>query len=307
MTSPGPHPRPGEPVTEKSALDWAVAHDAADQVFAEVGTQLRRRTRRRMAAAGCAVLLLAAGFVWQTRPGAPDAITPVEALNAVASAPARRVLPDGSVVELKDGAQITFDYSGPLRRVTLQKGEAHFAVAGNKQRPFIVEASGVEVRAVGTAFSVQLGSQAVEVLVTEGRVSVTPQAGLPEPAQADRVAPLPILTFVDAGSRCVVNLEQTAAPVAPLVAEVSPVELDERLAWRVPRLEFSGTPLGQAIPMFNQYARVKLVIDDPALESLELSGVLRADNTDSLLRLLETEFRIMAEPRGDEIVLRKAR
>lgn len=298
----------GRPKTDagRSALDWAVSHGAVDAVFAEVDHQLRRRRNRRIAVAtGCIAALLIAGFIWQAQPMAPTATAvPV---NAMVSMPVKRTLPDGSIVELKDGAQITFDYSGELRRVTLQKGEAHFAVAKNQERPFVVEAAGVEVRAVGTAFSVQLGHQAVEVLVTEGRVAIEQGevgAVAPNgPGTLEGKRPYPV-TFVDAGSRCVVEITpETATP--PQVAGMSASEQAERLAWRVPRLEFSGTPLAQAIPMFNEHVRVKLVLNDASMESLELSGVLRADNTDSLLRLLDVEFGITAERRGEEIVLRK--
>ena len=296
-------PEDGAPRTDagRSALDWAVSHDAADAVYAEVDHQLRRRKHRRTAlAAGCGVALLAVGLVWQVPSPSPIPV-PAAHANAVVTMPATRLLPDGSTVELKEGAQITFDYSGELRRVTLQKGEAHFAVAKNQERPFVVEAASVEVRAVGTAFSVQLGHQAIEVLVTEGRVAIeqgeqtAPGSALPAPSS---------VTFVDAGNRCVVEIApETATP--PQVVGMSASEQNERLAWRVPRLEFSGTPLAQAIPMFNEHAKVKLVLGDASLGSLELSGVLRADNTDSLLRLLEVEFGIRAEQRGDEVVLRR--
>ena len=288
-----------EGTSEESALAWALANGVAEDVVIEVGRRLRRRRQRRVAlAGGTLTALLVAGILWQTRPVQPSTVA--HPVNAVVSMPARRVLPDGSIVELKDGAQITFDYSGLLRRVTLQKGEAHFAVAKNRERPFVVDASGVEVRAVGTAFSVQFDRKSVEVLVTEGRVAVTHARAQPAVDDPQAVAP----TFVDAGYRCVVALEQEVAGV-PEVAGYTQAERDERLSWRVPRLEFSATPLVQALPMFNDYARVKLVIADPSLEGLELSGVLRADNTDSLLRLLEREFGIKAEPRGDEIVLSK--
>ena len=69
---------------------------------------------------------------------------------------------------------------------------------------------------------------------------------------------------------------------ASQVTTVSATEMDEHLAWRVPRLEFAGTPLAQALPMFNQYGGVRLTLADPALGRLQLSGVLRADDSESL-------------------------
>ena len=72
-------------------------------------------------------------------------------------------------------------------------------------------------------------------------------------------------------------------------------ERRERLNWRIPLLEFSGTPLAEAIPMFNRHGRRHLVLD-PTLGRLQLSGTLRADDTDSLFILLRNEFGIIAAP-----------
>jgi transmembrane sensor len=84
------------------------------------------------------------------------------------------------------------------------------------------------------------------------------------------------------------------------------MDIAQRLSWRVPRLRFSGTPLVEAIPLFNRHSSLQLVIGDPEVGNLKLSGTLRADNTDSLVQLLQIEFAIKAEPRGKfEIVLRR--
>ena len=59
------------------------------------------------------------------------------------------------------------------------------------------------------------------------------------------------------------------------------------------------------MPIFNRHGRVKLVLD-PALDKLQMSGILRADNIDLPLRLLRNEFGIEAEHRGGgEIHLRR--
>jgi len=205
-------------------------------------------------------------------------------------APESRLLSDGSRIELNNGAEVAVDFGGALRRVELRRGDALFHVAKNPNRAFVVTAGRVEIRAVGTAFSVQLGEAQVKVLVTEGRVAV-------EDARA-RGGP----TYVDAGNCAVVEVAPAVAK-SPDVLPVSQAEVSDRLSWAVPRLQFSGTALSEALPLFNRYGNVRLVLADPALGSLKLSGVLRADNTGSLLSLLEGEFGLRATRRGDEIIL----
>jgi len=278
-----------EPRDEHSpALDWVVSSGSVDRVFDEVAVQLRRRRRRRvLVAAGAAAVLLVIALAWpMSRPSAPM-VSPSARAAAVAQAPARQTLPDGSVVELTGRARIVVNFDGATRRVALLRGQAHFQVAKDAAHPFVVSAGGVEVRAVGTAFSVDFAAQTVEVFVTEGRVAVESRAVLS--ASSAPSAP----TFVDAGSRIIVDLDANAATAAvPVVA-------------RAPRVVLSGTPLAKAIAMFNQHARVPLVLDDPSLGAVELSGVLRADNTDALLQLLKEQFGIVGERRDSAIVLHK--
>jgi transmembrane sensor len=110
--------------------------------------------------------------------------------------------------------------------------------------------------------------------------------------------------MVEAGNRVIV--ERSRGAPRPAVEAVSVIDLAEKLAWRVPRLQFSGTPLAEVIALFNQHSGARLVLGEPALGSLQLSGVLRADNIDSLLRLLELEFSIEADKTaGNATVLRR--
>jgi transmembrane sensor len=139
-------------------------------------------------------------------------------------------------------------------------------------------------------------------LVTEGHVAVDDSKRSVEAVTRAEPAPM---TF-GVGKRIVIERTATGPTAAARDVTTLPSEkINERLAWRVPRLEFAGTPLSQALPMFNEHARTRLTLADATLGRLQLSGVLRADDTESLLRLLEGEFGLKADVRGDEIVLRR--
>ena len=77
-------------------------------------------------------------------------------------------LSDGSVLTLNTDTRIEMNFSESERNLTLLQGEAHFEVAKDKQRPFIVNVDGVQVRAIGTAFNIQKSLGHMEVIVTEG-------------------------------------------------------------------------------------------------------------------------------------------
>lgn len=207
----------------------------------------------------------------------------------------RQTLADGSVVTLNRGAAITVAFTAAERRVTLVRGEASFDVAKHPDRPFLVQAGSVEVRAVGTAFNVLFAAERVEVLVTEGRVRVRPAATLPAEA--------PLVT---AGQQAVVALGVTDA--APHISEIAAGEISRRMEWRVRQLKFVDTPLAQVAAEFNRDNHVKLVVNDPELAALPIGATLRSDNVEGFVRVLETSFGVAAERRGDGvIVLSRAR
>lgn len=175
----------GSPAPRVRPLDWPQAAGTAEAVTRAIEDYARRRRRRRITAVStCVALVLVVGFAWRQRensqtPASVAAVSPAARATASVSRPEHRALPDGSWVDLNVGADIAVEFTAGgagARRVVLRRGEAHFTVAKDAARPFVVEAGGVAVRAVGTAFSVQRGGAGVEVLVTEGRVAVAPAA-----------------------------------------------------------------------------------------------------------------------------------
>lgn len=259
----------------------------------------RRRTGRRLQAAGAVLALAVAGwFGWHRQ------LPPAEALPAPVTAtlilPQHQLLPDGTRVDYPAGAEFTVDFTGAVRRVRLLRGEAHFAVVKNIDWPFVVEAGGIEFRAVGTAFSVQLGKQTAQLLVTEGRVAVETQGAVVMQNEGGEAQPLDV---VEAGCRVLVELAES--PRATEVAAVSEREMGERLAWRNPRAEFSGTPLREVVDLLNRQNAVQLVLAEPALADVQLSGVFRLDDVASVVRSLEVGFDIRADRAEGRVVLRR--
>lgn len=216
----------------------------------------------------------------------------------------RRVLEDGSVAELKEGAEVEVHYSAAQRRLTLLRGEARFIVQKDAGRPFLVDAGGVAVRAVGTAFNVSLLRQTVEVVVTEGQIKLLETAAHGGEAlvpTADKVAPLLV-----AGQRARVSLASPGA--APEITEVGAAELQRLQAWQPVLLDFSAVPLRRVIDEFNRLNRRQLVLLDAGLGDLPIVASFRSDNLDGFVELLVRTAGIAVERRDDhEIVLRRAR
>lgn len=289
------------PGANQTALDWARETGGATQVMASLDRHLRhRRQIRASLAAGVVGLVLLAGVLWQ--PGRRET-TPAEPRptgSVVVHRPRSQTLPDGSIVDLNAGAGLDVHYTASSRRVALSGGEAHFQVSRDSQRPFVVTSGAVEVRAVGTAFAVRPEREAVAVLVTDGRVAVARADGTAPAASAETVPPP--LAVVEAGQG--VRVAPEGATVPPVQSVPAP-EIARLLAWRVPRIEFSDTPLAQAVAMFHARGPARIRLSDTSLGALRVSGVLRADDPDSLMRLLEVEYGLRTDRRDGAWVLQR--
>jgi transmembrane sensor len=215
--------------------------------------------------------------------------------------PATRVLADGTVVELNGAAVIVSDYTATERRIRLERGEAHFTVTKDAARPFTVTAAGVTVRAVGTAFNIRLADAAVEVLVTEGRVSLQPPPAPVADAGSGPAQPAAPERLLAARQRAVVATAPSAA--APEIAALTPGEIARVLAWQHRLVNFTATPLGEVVAAFNRRNATQLILADPALAALRVSASLRSDNVPGFVELLETGFGVRAERRGDSEIL----
>ena len=240
---------------------------------------------------------LALAFIVWPKSAAPRAEKiPETPLLAAEIAPVlRRLLEDGSTIDLNRGAEVEVRFSAEERLVRLVRGEAHFTVAKNSLRPFVVEANRVRVRAVGTAFNVRLQPENVEVLVTEGRVSVNRPP--PSAAAVEIWAP----ALVKVGERAVLSLAEPDA--MPKITAVAPTEMARLLAWQPRHLEFADAPLAQVVAEFNRDNRVKLVVADPILAALPIGATLRSDNVEGFVRLLETTFHVAVERRADGMIV----
>lgn len=251
------------------------------------------------ALAGLAAAAAIAAFVWWPHPAAlaPEVATAPAVYATTAGGYQRVTLDDGSLLELNADSRVRVAYTRAERRVQLERGEGHFTVAKNPQRPFFVVAGNVAVRAVGTAFNVRLAGDEVEVLVTEGRVRVENQAaGAAAPAGAPELG---------VGQRLVLSAQTGAAPVQP--ENLAPEAVQQVLAWQGSWLRFVDTPLASVVDQFNRHNRLQIELADASLASMPVDGNFRAENVEAFLRLLDSQPSLTVDRVDpDRIILRRA-
>jgi transmembrane sensor len=273
-----------------------------------------RHARRRiwyaaagLAAAAVIIFALTLGQIPQAVRAPGPIVSSPEVYRVLPSTAHHAPLPDGSVAELNGDSRIETDFTPSERRIKLVKGEAHFTVAKDPARPFIVSVGTITVRATGTAFNVRLAADFVEVLVIEGKVRLGESAptSVPQPQPEGSPDLAPPGRTLNAGERAFVKMAADAT--VPITIDTpSRSQIDETLAWQGTQLVFDRTPLDQVVAAFNHRNSCRLVLADPALRNRTLSGVFRADNIDGFLRLLPASVNLIAERQDDNRILLRA-
>ncbi len=275
------------------------------------------------------IVAVAIVAVLQTRQPETDPLLATNGLYATAIGQRETAkLADGSEVVLNTNSQIRVSYGGAYRQVHLLQGEALFIVAKNTERPFRVYAGSGRIEALGTAFSVYLNGEDVNVTVTEGRVSLAslnlsrPKFAPPQSsaAQGPKTSgsgaafddgSVETLGTLIAGQVATIRssvVEAAAGSIGSLeiTAPVPPEELAAHLAWREGILMFSGDRLEDVINEVGRYTTVSIEIPNAAVRNMRIGGRFPVGETEVMLAALEANFNLRVTRVGHNRVVLSA-
>lgn len=194
-------------------------------------------------------------------------------------------LPDGSTVRLDTNTRLDVTFRRQRREVVLPEGQAVFKVQGDAARPFDVLAGPLRITVVGTRFSVRYtpgvpGDTGVCVAVEEGRVRV---------ARAADAGPEVLELTAGQQVRSAADGRLTAIAAVP-AAGIAP--------WRDGRVSFDDTPLSQALAEFARYGSTQLVVRDPGVGALRLTGTFDPRRLDNFTRSLPSVLPVQLRAHG---------
>lgn len=228
-----------------------------------------RAARRRGWASRTTGIAAAAAVILFLVVAGPSLLLRLQADHMTATAESRVVtLADGSVVTLGAHSAIATDLAGGRRRVTLLSGEAFFEVTPDPSRPFVVNAGGVDVTVLGTAFDVMLSSASTSVELARGSVSV---ASGPAPGNgATTLAP---------GEMVVVDRSTGEM-------EKASVALDDIAAWRNGQIFVNDATIGSVVERLRRYHSAWISLPDATLAAQRVTGLYDLRDPDRALRAL---------------------
>jgi len=194
------------------------------------------------------------------------------------------------------------------RVVHLLGGQAQFIVAHDPHRPFLVEAGGSTITAVGTSFNVEYVDADLRVDMVEGQVVVAVAEPRAAPGRPSAGRP-PAATAAAAAAAAA---ERTLDLVAGEELDVGPrgrtqlvrnADISAAIAWRQGKIIFKNTPLGEAARRLNRYSNIQLQISDPSLAQERISGVFDLGDTLVFAEAVESSLPVVARQAGPNLLI----
>jgi transmembrane sensor len=253
--------------------------DGAGAVDGKRALRLARPSRRQAVGLALAASLVAMLAVPWALKGGEDYRTDIGEIRRIA-------LADGSLAVVNTRSNLEVRYEDSARHLLLNEGEAWFKVAKNRERPFIVDAADVHVRATGTAFSVRRRKDAVDVVVTEGTVLVW---------RGDRTE---TATRVSAGNAARIDVAATKA-----AARTAPIGRHDPLAWREGGLSLDETTVFEAASEFNRYNRAQIEVANPAIGNQPMTGYFQINRPDAFSDAVSEVTGARVSNKGNTIVI----
>ena len=203
---------------------------------------------------------------------------------------------DGSVVVLGAKTNISVGYTAETRFISLHKGEAYFQVFKDPRRPFLVTAGQRSIRAIGTAFNVNIGAKKVSVTVVEGLVRIEPtvmeDASLRTRSVDDKPDNVQNITDVSGGHGVVYDAEG-------ILESLPEKETKTATSWQGGRLVFIDKTLDSVIADINRYSSREIILSDDELDELRYTGTVFQNEISGWLQGLDKAFPIRVIDLGD--------
>ena len=235
------------------------------------------------------------------------------------------LLPDQSVVILNAGSKIRYysNFGVKDREVWLQ-GEGFFTVAKNKEKPFIVRAGSLVIKALGTKFNVKAYplENTIETALIEGKVKV-------ERLQNDNlnhksVAGLGILV----PNECIIytkdkvenNINFLSILQTPYdeldrasdlemshltnISFIKNVDLRSIISWKEKRWIIKRERLDKLAILLERKYDVKIIFQNESLKSLRFSGTIEDESIDQVINAVSLTSAVLYKIEGRTIYLR---
>lgn len=223
--------------------------------------------RFRVAVAAASVLLavtLALSFLYGREASYRPA--PHASFYTALSGKSKLLLPDSSVVWLNAGSTLEYDSDFRNHRTVALNGEALFDVVKDARHPFVVAASGMQVKVHGTRFNVNSYPKENDVKVTLFRGSVSVEA-------AGREA------YLQPGETALLHKQNQTL-------NITTADLSFESCWAHESLRFEAKPLRYITRYLEKWYHVNIEVDPSVPDTQGYTFTVKDESLEVILRLM---------------------
>jgi len=254
-----------------------------------VHTMIHRPVRKIIyaVASAAAVLLFGLGVLHFLKP-ASDLNTFSSGTNI--ASPVK--LSDGSVIHLNKNSVIKYPGKfGQNSREVYFWGEAFFAIASDKTRPFVIEAGETRIKVLGTSFNVRASEQT-------GRVEVTVNSGSVLFYYVDESETALDQVTLTAGDRGIYD-RRTGKITKSVNTDLN------FLGWKTGMLVFDEAPLADVLETLSSRYEVSFNVTDKQIENLRLTATFDNESLDSILQVIQLVHSVKITKTGKDYLVTK--
>jgi transmembrane sensor len=196
------------------------------------------------------------------------------------------ILPDSTRVWLNSGSKISFnsDFRKEGRKVILE-GEAYFSVSKDKEHPFLVMSSDIEIKVLGTQFNVRAypEDKSVSTTLIEGSIQVS------SPIEKMIIAPDQKMVFSKETHKMTLNKLKDTAP-----------EID----WKRGRLIFRNESLEELEIKLERWFDVDILLADEQVKHRRFTGTLERESILEVISYFELSKYVTCSIQGNKIIIK---
>ncbi|ALL05494.1 hypothetical protein AQ505_08315 [Pedobacter sp. PACM 27299] len=202
----------------------------------------------------------------------------------------RVVLPDSSVVTLNGNSQLSYrkNWSGNGDREVKVDGEAYFSVKHTRshQKFFVKMPDQLSVEVLGTEFNISARNHDTRVVLNSGKIDFRME-GQDHKTNIIQMKPGDLVEYQSK------EKSYTKRMVDPAIYS----------SWKTDRLVFDKTPLKEVLNTLHNTYGLEILVEDPKMLDMNLSGSAPTTNINSLIHALSETFNINFTKKGDTLIV----
>lgn len=244
--------------------------------------------------------------VWMVNSNKADLVSLSKKFSEISSpigSKTKLVLPDSTVVWLNAGSKLTYDeHFGITNRNATLIGEAFFDVK-HSNVPFIINANGVHIKDLGTAFNVKAypDDKTIETSLIRGKVEITLDK---RPGELHILEPNEKLIVSNEPERKITKSVEKREPITVL-GNITHYNDDDSIvvetSWVENKLVFEDELFGEVAKKMERWYGVNIRFDDDAIANYRMHGSFTNETIKEALDALKIGFHFNYKMEGNKI------